>query len=68
MVEDAQSTTERPNHLRVRVEPFAGSDEGVVIEIRAFEEGPRGGLGREIGFPDDYWRGLVRVVADAVAV
>jgi hypothetical protein len=59
MPQETLTTTERPNRVRFRLEPFADSDEGVIIEMRAFEEGPRGGCGREIGFPESYWRGLV---------
>ena len=60
----AQTEVE-PNYVRFRIEPFTDSDEGVIIEVRAYEEGPRGGAGEPIGFPENYWRGLIDRLTEA---
>lgn len=39
---------------------------GMIVECRAFEMGPRGGVGDELQLPDEYWKALLPKLASQV--
>ena len=39
------------------------SGDDLVIEMRAFVGGPRGGKGQELSLPADYWTGILKKLA-----
>lgn len=60
------TTAPEPNWVRIRIEPFVDSTDAVIIEVRAYEEGPRGGAGEPVGFPPEYWKGLIGKLPEAM--
>jgi hypothetical protein len=66
MSSEAKEATPGPGAMRFSIPGAYEDGGGLIVEVRAYEMGPRGGAGQEVRLTREYWRGLLPKLATKV--